>query len=687
MKSIVMRVTVFCVWLATKADVGADDWPAWGRDASRNAVSPEKNAPIDFQLPEVENGKVIKPGRSIAWQAELGDRTVIAPVVCDGLVWVGTNARQPDDETIPSKDWDGGVLMCFRERDGKLLWKHRTPRANSGDFGRAALGSAPLVEGDRLWYVNNRTEVVCFDIGPIKKGTGEPRGLWKLDMRKELGVFPHLPLMQDGFAASVGGHQDRLYVVTHNGVDENHVRVPSPGAPSLVCLEKTTGKVVWQDNSPGKDILQHQISSPLVAQIKGKTQVIVGQGDGWLRSFDGATGKLIWKCDLNAKDAVWQIGSRSSRLYVVATPILYDSRVYIATGLQAEAGDGPAALYCIDPTKEGDVSRELEAGPNKGKPNPNSAVVWYTPKDVPDDAPRIEVGKKKRDLLRSRDYYFCRSIASCVAHDGLLFAADVCGFLFCFDAKSGKLHWVDDLKSRVFGQPLWVDRKIYVGTEDGDTFIFAHGSEKKRLAKMTADVPIRAANVFANGALYITTEKILFAIRAPQREKDDERRQRKAPDALFVPSPPDVVKRMLELAEVKKDDLVYDLGSGDGRIVIAAAKDYGCKAAGVELDKDLVTKSRARVTAAGVEKLVTIECANLFEADFSQATVVALYLLPTMNQKLVPKLSALKPGARIVAHSFPIPAIKPAKVVKVTSADDDIERNVYLYTIPLQAGK
>lgn len=112
------------------------------------------------------------------------------------------------------------------------------------DFPRAALGSAPLVEGDRLWYVNNRSEIVCFDIAPLKKGTGKPTEAWKIDMRKELGVFPRLPLMQFGSAASVAGYKQWLFVVTHNGVDENHVTAAKPEAPSLVCVEKATGKVV-----------------------------------------------------------------------------------------------------------------------------------------------------------------------------------------------------------------------------------------------------------------------------------------------------------------------------------------------------------------------------------------------------------------------------------------------------------
>lgn len=509
---------------ALAAPTPAADWPQWGGGPTRNPVSPEKGLPLDFQFRQTDDkDKVVKEERGVAWKAKLGDRTAIPPVVAGGLVWVGSNARQPADEAIKEKDWDGGLLLCFRESDGKPLWEHRTPRLSGKgvawceDCSRAALGSAPLVEGDRLYYVNNRTEVVCFDIAPLKNGTGKPTEQWKLDMRKELGVFPHLPNMQFGFGASVAGHKDKLYVVTHNGVDESHTKVPAPDAPSLVCLEKATGKVVWKDNSPGKGILEYQMSSPLVAEVNGKPQVIVGQGDGWLRAFEAATGKLVWKCDLNAKEAVYELGGTGNRNSVVATPVFHDNRVYVATGLHLEAFHGPAALYCVDPTRVGDVSRELDDGPKKGKPNPNSAVVWYTPQAVPADAPRIEVGKtKKRDLLRSRDFYFGRSVAGCVAHDGLVYAADTQGFVYGFDAKTGKLYWVDDLKGTVRGQLLWADGKVLVAAESGELFAFAHGKENKRLATIEAENAFYAGPVLANGTLYLTTENTLHAIRQPK---------------------------------------------------------------------------------------------------------------------------------------------------------------------------
>jgi len=517
------RLALSALLLSASTSLAAD-WPQWGGGPSRNPVSPEKGLRLDFQFRLTDDkDKVVKEERGITWKARLGEWTVIPPVIADGLVWVGTNARDPNNDKIPEKDWNGGVLMCFRGSDGKLLWQHRTPRLSGKDvnwvedFSHAALGSAPLVEGDQLWYVNNRSEVVCFDIALLKKGTGEPREVWKLDMRAKLGVFPRLPVMQEGFAASVAGYKDRLYVVTHNGVDENHVKVPAPDAPSLVCLEKGTGKVLWQDNSPGKNIHDVQISSPLIAEVGGKVQVIVGQGDGWLRAFDAATGELVWKCDPNPKDAVYELGGTGTRNYFVATPILYDGRVYVATGQQWEHSLGLGELCCIDPTKKGDVSPELDAGPKKGKPNPNSAVVWSTPRLTTADVPRIEVGKKKRDMFReARDFFFGRSISGCVAHDGLVYAADVGGYLCCFDARTGKLYWADDLRDSVRGQLLWVEGKVLVATDGGNLFAYAHGKERVRLARIESETYFRSGPVFANGTLYLTGGDTLYAIRNPK---------------------------------------------------------------------------------------------------------------------------------------------------------------------------
>src|ERR1051326_1417523 len=120
----------------------------------------------------------------------------------------------------------------------------------------------------------------------------------------------------------------------------------------------------------------------------------------------------------------------------------------------------------------------------------------------------------------------------------------------------------------------------------------------------------------------------------------------------FVPTPPEVVNRMLDLADIKPGDIVYDVGSGDGRIVIAAAKKYGVKAVGIEIDGDLVDKARSRAKAEGVAGLAEFREQDAFEADISAATVVTIYMLPEFNAKLRSKLEALKPGTRVVCHDF-----------------------------------
>ncbi|HXG50236.1 MAG TPA: methyltransferase domain-containing protein [candidate division Zixibacteria bacterium] len=144
----------------------------------------------------------------------------------------------------------------------------------------------------------------------------------------------------------------------------------------------------------------------------------------------------------------------------------------------------------------------------------------------------------------------------------------------------------------------------------------------------------------------------------------------------FVPTPQEVVDRMIELAGVGKGDVVYDLGSGDGRIVIAAAK-KGARAVGFDIDPDLIKESRENIRKAGVQKLAEIRQQDILTVDVSGASVVTLYLLPDVNLKLKPKLlSQLKPGSRVVSHAFDMGDWKPDKVERIDG------RTIYLWTIP-----
>jgi hypothetical protein len=163
------------------------------------------------------------------------------------------------------------------------------------------------------------------------------------------------------------------------------------------------------------------------------------------------------------------------------------------------------------------------------------------------------------------------------------------------------------------------------------------------------------------------------------------------PDVIFVPTPQEVVEKMLELAQVKKGDLIYDLGCGDGRIVVTAAKKYGCKGVGYDIDPQRVRESLENVEKNKIGHLVHIEQKDIFTLDLSQANVITLYLLPSLNVKLIPQLEKLKPGSRIVSHDFDMKGVKPDQVVTVTTDHDDFYQNdygsnhtVYLWTTPLQ---
>ena len=157
----------------------------------------------------------------------------------------------------------------------------------------------------------------------------------------------------------------------------------------------------------------------------------------------------------------------------------------------------------------------------------------------------------------------------------------------------------------------------------------------------------------------------------------------KRPDVVFVPTPQEVVDRMLELAKVTKDDVVYDLGCGDGRIVVTAAKKYGCKAFGYDIDPRRIEESSANVEKNSVGNLVAIEQKDIFTLDLSKANVITLYLLPSLNVKLIPQLEKLKPGSRIVSHDFDMRGVTPDKVVQVTSPNG-VQHTIYLWTAPLK---
>jgi tRNA G37 N-methylase Trm5 len=164
-------------------------------------------------------------------------------------------------------------------------------------------------------------------------------------------------------------------------------------------------------------------------------------------------------------------------------------------------------------------------------------------------------------------------------------------------------------------------------------------------------------------------------IKAPPKQK--------RPDVIYVPTPQEVVDEMLKVATVKRGDIVYDLGCGDGRIVNTAARKFGAWGFGFEINEELVKQSKANARKAQVEDRVSFFHADVFELDLRQADVVTLYLLPSLNVKLIPQLQKLKPGSRIVSHAFDMAGVKPRKVVQVR-CKDGTERVIYLWVTPLE---
>jgi hypothetical protein len=167
------------------------------------------------------------------------------------------------------------------------------------------------------------------------------------------------------------------------------------------------------------------------------------------------------------------------------------------------------------------------------------------------------------------------------------------------------------------------------------------------------------------------------AAKEAQKSGEQKTKQLRAPDVIYLPTPNEVVNVMLKVAKVGKDDVLYDLGSGDGRIVIAAVRDYGIKrGTGIDINPERIAEANANAKVAGVTERVRFVNEDLFEADFSDATIITLYLLPDLNLKLRPKLLQLKPGTRIVSHAFDMGDWKPEQTINVNG------RTVYFWTVP-----
>ncbi|QEG36540.1 outer membrane protein assembly factor BamB family protein [Bythopirellula goksoeyrii] len=532
------------------------DWPQWGGTPQHN------NTPIGHDIPTEWNvGKFNyttgewdpKTAKNIKWVARLGSQTYGNAVVADGQVYVGTNNSGGWIERYPS-DVDLGCLICFDTKDGKFLWQHSSEKLPTGrvhDWPLQGICCAPFVEGDRLWFVTSRGEVRCLDTkgfydgendGPytaeeeLLKESKKPYDLnkeadvvWVFDMMKELGISQH-----NMCSCSVTGAGDILFVNTSNGVDVEHNYIPAPDAPSFFAMDKNTGKVLWTDKSPGLNILHGQWSSPTYFELDGQAQVIFAGGDGWVYSFDPAgdgegNSKLLWKFDANPKTSRWELGGRGTRNNIIATPVFCNDKLYVAVGQDPEHGEGIGHLWCIDPTKRGNVSPELAFNsadptqeippkrvqavvPEEGdltRPNPNSAAIWHY----------SEVDQNGNDKIDFEETMH-RSCGTVAIRDGILYIADFSGLFHCLDAETGKVNWTYDMLSAAWGSPLIVEDKVYIGDEDGEVAIFRHSADPEVAMEDgepyygTQDMgnSVYSTPIVADDVLYISNRTHLFAI-------------------------------------------------------------------------------------------------------------------------------------------------------------------------------
>jgi len=413
---------------------------------------------------------------NIRWVADLGSESYGGPVVASGKVFVGTNNGKPRD---PAVQGDRGILMAFKAEDGAFLWQAVHDKLAAGgevDWPLQGICSTPAVEGDRIYYVSNRGELVSADVegfldgendGPFtaeaRHGRADADLLWVVDMPKTLGVHPHR--MSASSPLVVGGI---VYTLTSNGVDEKG-KVPAPAAPSFLAVDRKSGEVIWQSALPADRILDGQWSNASHGVLAGRPLVLFPGGDGWLYALDPATGALRWKFDAGAIAEGQPAGApEKGRESLVAQAVVVDDRVFIGVGQDPEKGPGKGRLWALGPT---------------GTP------LWSLGGDA-----------------------FSRTLSKVAVADGLVYAADLRGFVYCLEAATGKLLWSHDLFAQVWGAPLVADGRVYIGDEDGDMAVLRAGRSKELLHEVNMGNAIYTTPAASDGVLYVATRGRLFAI-------------------------------------------------------------------------------------------------------------------------------------------------------------------------------
>ena len=489
----------------------SEDRPQWGEAWSRNMVSSEHNLPESFDP---------ATGRNVKWSAELGTEAHSSPVIAGGRVYIGTNNGNPRD---PKHQGDRGVLMCFDENTGKLFWQLVVPKRSEDvyfDWPQSGISSPVTVEGDRVYLVSNRGEVMCLDANGMSNGNDGPfqdEGahmtvkpteaassnappnitpgpldadiIWLFDLPTGAGIWSH-----DAAHSSILIHGEYLYLNSGTGVDNTHKKIRTPDAPSLVVLDKRTGRFVARDyEHMAPNIFHSTWCSPSLGKVNNRALLFFGGGNGIVYAFetlDGVTeppqGDLlglrkVWQFDFDPtapKTNVHRYNSNRSEgpSNFYGMPVFYGNRVYVAGGGDIWWGKNEAGLKCIDATRTGDITTD--------------GLVWSYPLQK-------------------------HVMATPAIANGLVFIADCGRLLHCVDAETGKACWTQGVTGEVWASALVADGKVYVGTRSGNFYVMSAGREKRLLASLDLKSPISATASAANGVLYVATMNRLYAVRAP----------------------------------------------------------------------------------------------------------------------------------------------------------------------------
>lgn len=470
----------------------------WGEKLTRNMVSGETGLPATFN---------IETGKNVKWAVSVGSNNYASPVVAKGKVLIGANNADLRD---PRHEGDRGTLLCLNETDGSLVWQLIVPRIEGdrhNDWPMIGICSPPTIEGNCVYVLTSRSEVLCLDLnGQVDGNDGTFQGegwymalsgqfpheitlkdadiLWCYDLRLELGLCPH-----DSPHASILLDGDLLYLNTCNGVNFKHLETTGLNAPSLIALDKKTGRLVARDNENfGPRTFHSAWSSPSMGTVNGQKQLFFAGPDGVMYAFEALAQsvsrehaqsfKKIWQfdCDPTApKDNIHKyLNNRIEGPSVsYGMPVFFKNRIYLTVGGDIWWGKKRAWLKCIDATKKGDITK--------------SGEIWSFTLDQPSGStPAIS--------------------------DGLVYITDCGKNLHCVDAENGKPYWTHKLKMDSWSSALVADRKVYVGSRGNDFWILEAGKTLKVLDSQKLDSPIHSTPIVANSVLYISTMNKLYAI-------------------------------------------------------------------------------------------------------------------------------------------------------------------------------